>query len=211
MNWNGLNVSFQFRPATPSWIPLTRKKVVSVLSDLRNNPTNPINLWRLLTHADDILDFMSFKFGLRLPTRHYSILMVAEQPPSEYCAVWKDDDRSVIYRRWEFDEQYIATINGAINHLLSSMRGIIKQSNIFSNWPDQILSSSHHSGTARLSDTQLNGVCDLNGKVHGISNLFVCDGSIIPGSGFANTGLTIVALAMRMADHLCNLVSKRTK
>jgi choline dehydrogenase-like flavoprotein len=32
--------------------------------------------------------------------------------------------------------------------------------------------------------------------------LFVCDGSLIPSSGIANTGLTIAALALRLAAHL---------
>ena len=80
---------------------------------------------------------------------------------------------------------------------------------MFSEWFKEVYSSSHHSGTARLSVSPKNGVCDINGQVHGISNLFVCDGSIIPGSGFVNTGLTIVALAMRMADFISSLsVSK---
>lgn len=211
IRWNGLNISFQLRPAAHFWMSPPRTRVVSVLSDLRNNPTNPRNYWRFLAHSDDILELLSIKFGLRLPTRHYSLLMVAEQPPSPYCAVWKDDNRPTIYRRWEADEQYINTINGAISYLLGAIRGIVKQSRLFPNWPDQMYSSSHHSGTARLSHTPDDGVCDLNGKVHGVSNLFVCDGSIIPGSGFANTGLTIVALAMRMADHLCNRVFQQTK
>jgi choline dehydrogenase-like flavoprotein len=35
-----------------------------------------------------------------------------------------------------------------------------------------------------------------------MSNLYVCDGSVIPGSGIANTGLTISALALRLGAHL---------
>ena len=178
---------------------------------MRNNPTNLKNYWRLLTHSDDILELLSFKFGIRLPTRHYSLLMVAEQPSSTYCAVWKEESNPTIYRRWEVDKKYIHSINGAIGHLLDSIGGIVKQSNLFANWPEQIFSSSHHSGTARLSHSPVDGVCDLNAKVHGISNLYVCDGSIIPSSGFANTGLTIVALAMRLAGYLCNHSEKIEK
>ena len=46
------------------------------------------------------------------------------------------------------------------------------------------------------------GVCDVNAKVHGARNLYVCDGSLIPASGVSNTGLTIAALALRLAAHL---------
>jgi choline dehydrogenase-like flavoprotein len=65
-----------------------------------------------------------------------------------------------------------------------------------------IFSSAHHSGTARISQSPENGVCDMNLKVHAFSNVYICDGSAIPASGYSNTGLTIAALAVRLADHL---------
>lgn len=207
--WKGMNISFQLRPAHHLRLSQPRTKIISVLTDLRNFPFRPINYWRLITHVDDIFDILSFKFGLRIPTRNYSILMVAEQPPANYRAVWKQDDDIAINRRWEIDETYVNAINEAIESLLETLQPIIKNSRLFPLWADQIYSSSHHSGTARLSSTQEDGVCDTNGQVHGLSNVFVCDGSIIPGSGFVNTGLTIVALAMRMADFLSSLSSRK--
>lgn len=45
-------------------------------------------------------------------------------------------------------------------------------------------------------------VVDKFGRTHDISNLFVCDGSILPTQGSANPGLTIQALAARTADYL---------
>jgi choline dehydrogenase-like flavoprotein len=135
--------------------------------------------------------------------------MVAEQPPASYCAVWKKDNNTGISRRWEVDDAYIKDLNEALDLFLKTIRPIIKKSRLFPEWPAQIYSSSHHSGTARLSKSPEDGVCDLNGQVHGLSNLFVCDGSIIPASGFVNTGLTIAAFAMRMSDFLSNLVSNK--
>ena len=46
------------------------------------------------------------------------------------------------------------------------------------------------------------GICDMNLKVYAFSNVYICDGSAIPASGYSNTGLTIAALAVRLADHL---------
>jgi len=207
--WNDLNISFQLRPAHHLRLSKPRTKIISVLTDLRNFPFKPINYWYLLTHVDDIFDILSFKFGLRIPTRNYSILMVAEQPSASYCAVWKKDNNTGINRRWEADDSYIKDLNEALDLFLKTIRPTIKQSRLFPEWPAQIYSSSHHSGTARLSKSPEDGVCDLNGQVHGLSNLFVCDGSLIPASGFVNTGLTIAALAMRMSDFLSNLVSTK--
>jgi choline dehydrogenase-like flavoprotein len=46
------------------------------------------------------------------------------------------------------------------------------------------------------------GVVDANCRVHGVENLFVASSSVFPTSGYANPTLTILALALRLADHL---------
>lgn len=204
-----LNVSFQLRPAHHLKLSKPREKIISVINDLRNFPYKPINYWRLLTKIDDVVDILSFKFGLRIPTKNYSILMIAEQPPSPHCAVWKHDKSNNINRRWEIDEPYISVLKEAIKELLQSIKPLTKKVIIFERWPNAIYSSSHHSGTARLSISHDDGVCNINGRVHGVSNLFVCDGSLIPASGFVNTGLTIVALAMRMTDYFSALTNEK--
>jgi len=61
---------------------------------------------------------------------------------------------------------------------------------------------SHHLGTTRMSDDPRLGVVDRDGRVHGIDNLYVAGSSVFPTAGAANPTLTIVALALRLADHL---------
>lgn len=198
---DGLLVSFQLRPASHLRIGEPRTRVVSVLNRLRNEPFNFHSYLKLLTHWDDVLEILSFKFGIRLPTRHYSLLMVAEQPQSTMCAVWREADNPNIYRKWVVTQSYLDSLQKSIHQILDILSNKIKSSAIFPGWPSAIFSSSHHSGTARLSLSPDDGVCDENGCVYGFSNLYVCDGSLIPASGYANTGLTIAALAMRMSDH----------
>ncbi len=60
----------------------------------------------------------------------------------------------------------------------------------------------HHLGAARMSARPEDGVVDENLKVHGVDNLFVASGAVFPTSSQANPTLTIVALALRLADHL---------
>jgi choline dehydrogenase-like flavoprotein len=60
----------------------------------------------------------------------------------------------------------------------------------------------HHSGTTRMHEDPRYGVVDGDARVHGTDNLYVTGASVFPSAGFANPTLTIVALALRLADHL---------
>ena len=64
------------------------------------------------------------------------------------------------------------------------------------------MSLHHNMGTTRMHENPRFGVVDANCKVHGISNLFVAGSSVFTTGGFANPTLTIIALAIRLADHL---------
>jgi len=39
-------------------------------------------------------------------------------------------------------------------------------------------------------------------RVHGIDNLYIASASVFPTAGFANPTLTILAFAVRLADHV---------
>ena len=64
------------------------------------------------------------------------------------------------------------------------------------------VSSHHHMGTTRMHTNPREGVVDEDCRVHGLANLFVSGSSVFPTYGHANPTLTIVALALRLADHL---------
>ena len=60
----------------------------------------------------------------------------------------------------------------------------------------------HHIGTARMGNDPRTSVVDANCRVHGVDNLFVAGSAVFPTSSQANPTLTIVAMALRLADHL---------
>ncbi len=60
----------------------------------------------------------------------------------------------------------------------------------------------HHSGTTRMHADPRWGVANADGCVHGTDNLYVTGASLLCRAGFANPTLTIVALALRLADRL---------
>jgi choline dehydrogenase-like flavoprotein len=65
--------------------------------------------------------------------------------------------------------------------------------------------SAHHLGTTRMHADPRRGVVDPHCRVHSVRNLFIAGNSIFPTSGYANPTLTVVALAIRLADHLKGL------
>ncbi|TIX51235.1 FAD-dependent oxidoreductase [Alteraurantiacibacter aquimixticola] len=66
----------------------------------------------------------------------------------------------------------------------------------------QLRESYHHIGATRMSETGATGVVDGNSAVHGVDNLYFTGSSVMPTGGHANPTLTIVALALRLADHM---------
>jgi choline dehydrogenase-like flavoprotein len=64
----------------------------------------------------------------------------------------------------------------------------------------------HHMGTTRMHDDPKQGVVDRNCRVHSVSNLFVAGSSVFTTGGHVGPTYTIVALAVKLADHLKEVV-----
>lgn len=60
----------------------------------------------------------------------------------------------------------------------------------------------HETGTLWMGESELDSVTDVYGGLHATRNLFVLGGATFPTRGSWNPFLTMVALAMRLADHL---------
>nr|WP_279590115.1 GMC family oxidoreductase [Rhizomicrobium palustre] len=71
-----------------------------------------------------------------------------------------------------------------------------------SQWLNGIDWGNHHMGTARAHVDPKKGVVDADLKVHGIANLFLAGSSVYTTYGAVNPTLSIVAMALRLADHL---------
>jgi choline dehydrogenase-like flavoprotein len=61
---------------------------------------------------------------------------------------------------------------------------------------------AHQNGTVRFGHDPATSALDVNCKAHDVDNLYVVDGSFFPSSAAVNPALTIMANALRVADHL---------
>jgi choline dehydrogenase-like flavoprotein len=62
--------------------------------------------------------------------------------------------------------------------------------------------TAHQAGTLRFGEDPATSVLDLNCRAHQLDNLYVTDASFFPSIGAVNPTLTIIANALRVADHI---------
>lgn len=97
-----------------------------------------------------------------------------------------------------FMDRYIKANVGGYSYSESGLDQFINQKiNSFN-------SAAHHLGTTRMSEDPRFGVVDQNCLVHGMTNLYVAGSSVFPTGGHVNPTLTIVALSLRLGEHIKN-------
>lgn len=87
-----------------------------------------------------------------------------------------------------------AVRDAGVGTVISTIEAAKDPPAVFGNW--------HHLGTTRMHNDPARGVVDENCRVHEMANLYIAGGSVFPTGGYANPSLTIVALSLRLADHL---------
>jgi choline dehydrogenase-like flavoprotein len=106
--------------------------------------------------------------------------------------------------RWRLGEADTRSIAGWLSAFETTMaeRGLGAVVMPPDEWPESVVGGPHHMGTTRMSADPKQGVVDADCRVHTSDNLYVAGSSVFSTSGYANPTLTIVALALRLADHL---------
>jgi cholesterol oxidase len=100
---------------------------------------------------------------------------------------WRKDESAALYERAEAAARRMTTaLGGRYADPLRVLRPI----------------TVHPLGGCAMSADPMHGVVDVNGEVHGVPNLSIADGSVLPGPVGINPALTIAALADRHATWL---------
>jgi choline dehydrogenase-like flavoprotein len=157
--------------------------------------------WRLL-HPDIIAEVYSHLAGASIPGRTFNVLFVAEQRRGT-SRVYHDGDALRV--DWSISEEELTTYRALLTDLARRLEPLAEEVNIQTALtPDWLWSGAHHSNTTPLGATTADAV-DRDLKLRFCDNVYVCDGSVIQEHSYANTGLTIGQLALRLARHLLSL------
>lgn len=152
-------------------------------------------------------------FIVRDPNNVYDLVYHAEQTPFRESIVTlsKKRDRlgiprlEVHYQVRESDLDSIFRAHQLIDKgLRVNRKGSLnyKSTDPLAHIRSQVGDGVHQLGSTRMAISANDGVVNQDCRVHGIRNLYIASSSVFPTSGQANPTLTIIALAIRIADHI---------
>lgn len=145
--------------------------------------------------------------------QRYSIDFHAEQQPNRDSRVTLGDDRDALgLRRLKIDWRYTKADVETVQHAMALLAADLRGSGVGTLEYDPAMLEAeitrygayggHHIGTARMGRDPRSSVVNPDGRIHSVGNLFVASSAVFPTSSQANPTLTIVAMALKLADHL---------
>ncbi len=147
------------------------------------------------------------------PTVRIFLRIHCEQEPTSRSSITLTDQRDPlgllrVRFDWQISERELETIRQYVliaQRSLADVARIIPDSDLMSgsaNFLARCDDSNHHMGGMRMSTTDSTGVVDPNLRLYGTTNTYICSSAVFPCSGFSNPTHTVLALAVRLSDHL---------
>ena len=150
---------------------------------------------------------------VRSPGNRFSVDFHAEQEPNPASRVKLSQERDDLgMHRLEVDWRYTPGDVHTVGESLRLLQGDFAATGAasFAYDPASVefemtrygAYGGHHIGTLRMGNDPRTSMVDPDCRVHGVANLYVAGSAAFPTSSQANPTLTIVALALRLSDHL---------
>lgn len=143
----------------------------------------------------------------------YGFLNHVEQSPNPDSRITLSEKRDALGQRlsklhWQLRDLDIEGISLA-QRAIGKQAGISEIGRMNVSLPEKITKIpqgvrgvQHHMGTTRMDTDPKRGVVDADCRIHGVENIYVAGSSVFPTAGYPNPTLTLVALAIRLADHI---------
>jgi choline dehydrogenase-like flavoprotein len=194
---------------------LSFKEMCSALADFRL-PTHPVDrLGQVLKEMPNIAAVAWRKVGRKIGAipllDGYVFANMTEQVPNPESRITLGPERDAFGQNrvrldWKITPQDIASVVRTQAIIEKTFQGAdlgrVYRPLRSEEPPGDLHGGYHHMGTTRMHVDPRKGVVDSNCRVHGISNLYIAGPSVFPTGGYANPVLTIVALSLRLGEHL---------
>jgi choline dehydrogenase-like flavoprotein len=209
-----LTIALQ-RNAAPEAAGVTSlKAIMGALGEGKAPDPFADHVWNVITDIDDVAAAAYRKLlGQRRPLSFVRFFNRAEAIPDRQSRVTLSRQRDRLGQRrvrldWRPGNGELPSIRRAheIAALEAGRTGVGRvQVELEGEKPERTHAwavSGHHMGTTRMHANPKRGVVDANCRVHGMANLYVAGSSVFPTAGCSNPTLTIIALALRIADRI---------
>jgi choline dehydrogenase-like flavoprotein len=195
----------------PSWrtdpydrfaLPFAEKRISAgqIWDILRQFPQVTLGAFAQLLKPDRLVStFVLESKPEQAPNRDSRVVLERERDPfglNRARLEWrlKPIDRRTVVRAEELIDAELRRLGiGRLAPLPSELREA---------WPEDFSGGWHQIGTTRAHADPRHGVVDTHCRVHGVANLFVAGASVFPTGGAVSPTPTVLALALRLADHL---------
>ncbi|MBU3004337.1 GMC oxidoreductase [Paraglaciecola arctica] len=169
----------------------------------------------LVNNFNDVKNFLISQFGFYNPApKYYQLDHRIEQAPNPDSRIILSNDKDLFgmpladiqWKLTDHDYRSFKLGQAKIVKELSAMgAGRFELEELT---PDlireRIKGHYHHIGTTRMSNLEEDGVVDKNCKVHNVNNLYVAGSSTFPTAGYSGPTMMIIAMSIRLANHLSN-------
>lgn len=170
--------------------------------------------FNVVRDADDVARW-AYRYARRDFSSGHEVVrfrFMAEQAPNSHSRITLDDravdtaDMPRVRLDWRLTEDDRHSVRRS-QEILAKALGDSGHGQLRDRFGDEspptiLVGNAHHMGTTRMHADPKRGVVDADSRMHSLPNLYVAGSSVFPTGGFANPTLTLVALALRLADHL---------
>ena len=150
------------------------------------------------------------------PNAQVGLLVHCEQEPESKSSITLSDTRDSLgmFRTkldWQISDREVYSMRTLVEHATKALAGIgrvIADPALLAqdaSFKTKCGDGYHHMGGMRMSASPNGGIVDLDLRLHGMSNGYICSSAVFPSSGYSNPTHTVLALAVRLADHLKKL------
>jgi len=172
-----------------------------ILSDLRNDPFSPKKIMMLLGNLEAVREAILFKTRLGFRGDYYSVLILGEQTPLPTRGLQMHDGKRPSLN-WHVTDKELSSYSQSVDKFFAEYADDILEKKVLPVADWEFRNAAHHSGTANQFVPMPGDTSPEFFGVTGLPGAYVCDGSILRAAGIANSGLTLVALSYRLAEHL---------
>ncbi len=143
-----------------------------------------------------------------LPETFEMIGMVQQRGHYENHVSLSDEKNSLGWNKlrvnWQYRQEDKNAVDAAATPIMDALEeaGFGRMTRLDAEKHTENYSCHHASGTTRMSTDPTKGVVDANCRVHDHPNLYIVGMSVFPSVGYANPTLSIMALGVRLADHI---------